>query len=68
MGDLNYCPFCGYVDVEMFELPNGYSVVHCDGCGAEVSFYKYAKGTAIAYNRRVENDRRATATNITGII
>ena len=55
---LKPCPFCGYVDdVEMFELASGYYIVHCNACGAEVSFDKYQKETVIAWNRRADNGR-----------
>lgn len=56
--ELKPCPFCGYVDgVEMFELANGYFVVHCNGCGCEVTFNEYKEGTIKAWNRRADNGR-----------
>ena len=58
--ELKPCPFCGASQVRV-ELADGWviPVIHCEGCGAGVSFCstRHEEEAAAAWNRRADNAR-----------
>ena len=56
MKELKPCPFCGSKKARPIQGFTGMFLVHCDKCGATVSFlYKEKKDDLIeAYNKRAE--------------